>query len=356
MTRSHDDVTNTAAQPRTDDPRVAVDPPQSPAVTIGIDVGGTKILGVTVVGDRVVDRERVPSTTPESDVVEQIDRVATELLRRADLDGSIGRPEGIGLGIAGFVGLDGVAVAAPNTKGLEGVDLRRLLMDRHGVPVTVDNDANCVAIAAAHGRSTEGGLVAVTLGTGIGGGLVIGGGLYRGRHGFAGEPGHMVVDPAGPPCPCGSTGCWERFASGTGLAWLARRAVDQGRAPSVLAAAGSLDAIEGTTVTRLLGEGDPGAEVVFEEFLFYLTLGTANLIMLLDPAEIVIGGGLTVLGDRLLDGIERSLRENFPAAVQNRTTRVEIAELGEDAGAWGAALLTGRGHPGGDVNVVRSMR
>lgn len=323
-----------------------------PSTMIGIDVGGTKILGVTVSGDRIVDRERVPSTTERSTVVDQIGTVVTELIRRAEADPSIGSPTGIGLGIAGFVGIDGIAVAAPNTKGLEGVDLTALLGARHGIPVRVDNDANCVGIAAAHGRDTDGGLIAVTLGTGIGSGLILGGGLYRGRHGFAGEPGHMVVDPSGPPCPCGGTGCWERFASGSGLAWLARRAALAGLAPSLIEAAGSVDAIEGTTVTRLLDTGDQGAETVFEEFVFYLTLGISNLIMLLDPTQVVLGGGLVVLGDRLLDGIERCLGERFPAAVQNRTTTVVIAELGEEAGAWGAALLAASPMPDGTSRLV----
>lgn len=319
---------------------------------IGIDVGGTKILGVTVVGDRIVDRERVPSTTVDATVVHQIETVAEKLVRRAQADATLGDPAGIGLGIAGFVGMDGVAVAAPNTKDLEGVDLAGLLGEHHRIPVRVDNDANCVGIAAAHGRDTDGGLVAVTLGTGIGGGLIIDGDLYRGRHGFAGEPGHMVVDPSGPPCPCGSRGCWERFASGTGLAWLGRRAAEAGRAPSLIRAAGSTEAIEGTTVTQLVRTGDAAAEEVFDEFLFYLTLGIANLIMLLDPAEVVLGGGLVVMGDRLLEGIDRCLRERFPAAVHDRTTAVVIADLGEDAGAWGAALLAGSWANGGTGSLA----
>lgn len=317
--------------------RTLVDP------VIGVDVGGTKVLGVTVVGERIVDRERVPSSTGSSGVVDQIQLVVERLVRRAEHEDSIGRPRAIGLGIAGFVGLDGVAVAAPNTKGLEGVDLTALLGEQHAIPVHVDNDANCVGTAAAHGRDTRGGIVAITLGTGIGGGLMIGGELVRGAHGFAGEPGHMVVDPNGPECPCGGTGCWERFASGTGLAWLARRAVEEGRGASLVEAAGSVDDIVGSTVTELLMSGDHDAELVFEEFLLYLTIGVANLIMLLDPAQIVLGGGLTVLGDRLLDGVRRILVERFPAAVHHRSTEVVIADLGEEAGAWGAALLARSG-------------
>lgn len=310
-------------------------------MVVGVDVGGTKILGITVAGDRIVDRVRVPSTDGASGVVDQIGLVVDRLIDTASADPHIGTPGGIGLGIAGFVGLDGVAVAAPNTKDLEGVDLAALLTERHGIPVRVNNDANCVAIAAVDGRDVEGGLVAVTIGTGIGGGLVLDGGLLRGHHGFAGEPGHMVVDPNGPPCPCGGTGCWERFASGTGLAWLATRAVERGAARSVVAAAGSVESITGKTVTDLVVAGDPEAMAVFDEFVFYLALGTANLIMLLDPARVVLGGGLTALGDRLVVPLRRCLAERFPAAVRGRSTEIVIADLGEEAGAWGAAMLAG---------------
>lgn len=309
------------------------------SVVIGVDVGGTKILGVTVADGEIIDRELVPSTDGASTVVDQIYTVVAELVARASVNPGIAAPSGIGLGIAGFVGLDGVAVTAPNTKGLEGVDLAALLTGQHGIPVTVNNDANCVAIAAMNGADVEGGLVAITLGTGVGSGLVVNGSLLRGHHGFAGEPGHMVVDPSGPPCPCGGTGCWERFASGTGLAWLARRAVERGDASSILDAAGSVDAIVGRTVTDLLVAGDREAAEVFDEFIFYLALGTANLIMLLDPARVVLGGGLTALGDRLLIPLRQCIADRFPAAVQSRSTEIVIADLGEEAGAWGAALL-----------------
>lgn len=308
--------------------------PADPGV-LGVDVGGTKILGISVVGDRIVDRDRVPSQQEGASVVEQIDLVVGRLIERANR-----MPSGIGIGIAGFVGMDGVAVTAPNTPGLVGVDLAERLGDRYGVPVHINNDANCVAVAAAHDRDVTGGLVAVTIGTGVGGGFMIGRRLLRGHHGFAGEPGHMVVDPNGPKCPCGNSGCWERFASGSGLAWLARRAAGEGRADSIIGAAGSIGAITGRTVTDLLDRGDAAAEAVFGEFTFYLALGIANLIMLLDPEEVVLGGGLTQLGDGLLNPVLECISERFPAAVAHRRTRIAVADLGEEAGAWGAALLT----------------
>ena len=301
---------------------------------LGIDVGGTKILGVRVVDGEIVDRVRIPSQSDGPSVVERIESVVGRLLENAD-----NAPSGVGVGIAGFVGLDGIATTAPNTPGLIGADIGGLLSSRFGLPAFINNDANCAAVAAARGRSADSALLAVTLGTGIGGGFLINGDLFRGKHGYAAEPGHMVVDPNGPECPCGGRGCWERFSSGSGLGWLARRAAVAGNAQSLVADAGSIDAIVGETVSRLLVDGDPDAKAVFDEFVFYLALGVSNLIMLLDPDEVVISGGLVALGHRLTDPLEDVMKVSFPAAVAHRSTRVSIAELGEDAGAWGAAQL-----------------
>ena len=303
---------------------------------LGIDVGGTKILGIRVVNGEVADRIRVPSQGTHSGVVGQIESVIAQLIERSDA-----HPRSVGLGIAGFVGMDGVARSAPNTPGLIGVNLVESLSEKFGLDVFVNNDANCAAIAVAHNRPPSAGLLAITLGTGIGGGFVMDGTLIRGRHGYAAEPGHMVVDPNGPKCPCGNFGCWERFASGSGLGWLARRAADAGRGDLLIAAAGSTDQITGETVTALLGKQNPEAQAVFGEFIFYLALGVSNLIMLLDPQDVVISGGLAQLGDTLIEPLLECIKDQFPVAVTQRETSITVADLGEDAGAWGAALLAG---------------
>lgn len=293
------------------------------------------MLGIRIVDESVVDRQRLPSHGSDSAVIDQISAVVEALIDRSPQP-----PRQIGIGIAGFVGLDGIARSAPNTPGLIGVDLPTLIGERHGIPVRVNNDANCVAVAAAHSRDTTGGLLAITVGTGVGGGFMINRKLLRGHHGFAAEPGHMVVDPSGPECPCGNKGCWERFASGTGIAWLAQRAAQSGEADSVLQAAGTIDGITGEIVSTLVKNGDTAATRVFSEFTFYLALGVANLIMLLDPEEVVIGGGVSELRDLLIDPLKQCIAERFPAAVEHRQTRIVIADLGEEAGAWGAALLS----------------
>ncbi|MGB3410233.1 MAG: ROK family protein [Microthrixaceae bacterium] len=310
----------------------------NPSNVIGVDVGGTKVLSILASTTEIIDREQVASDAGSPEILDQIEASIAALLDRA-----ADSPAAIGVGMAGFIGLDGIARSAPNTKGLIGVDVPGRLHERFGLPVHVENDANCVAIATRDrvGHDTDV-LVAVTLGTGIGGGVIIDGGLFRGTNGFAGEPGHMVIDPSGPLCPCGQRGCWERFASGTGLAWLARRAATAGSADSLVAHAGSAEAIKGEDVSDLAAVGDSEAQRVFDEFAFYVATGVANLIVLLDPQMVVIGGGLASLGYQLLEPLQTALSDHFPSATRNRDTQIVMAPGGPDAGAWGAALLARR--------------
>jgi glucokinase len=308
---------------------------------IGVDVGGTKTLSVLVElpphGGRphVLDRELLPSLAHSDEALGMIVQSVNALMER---DATV--PAAIGVGLAGFVDRRGIVRRAPNTPGLVGVDVAGELGLRFDLPTLVDNDANCAAVAAH--RIVGGGcesLVAVTLGTGIGGGVILDGKLLRGANGFAGEPGHMVIDPDGPLCPCGQRGCWETYASGTGLARLAREAAKTGRAPRLLELAGSLDAIRGEHVTGLLDERDPGAVEVFREFAGYVALGVANLVMLLDPEAVVIGGGMSSHGDLLEQLVGAELESRFTGAVRERNVRIMVTPGGPEAGAIGAAIL-----------------
>ena len=320
--------------------------------TIGIDVGGTKTLGVLVErgpdGVVVVDREQTPSDAGRPEAVDAILRVARTLMDRHADGGPRGvAVDGVGVGLAGFVDPYGVVRSAPNSVGLVGQDVRGRLERELGIPAVADNDANC-AVVAAHAVSAPEArhLVAVTFGTGIGGGLIVDGKLVHGARGFAGEPGHMVVDPTGPRCPCGQHGCWERYASGSGLAWLARVAVERGEAP-VLAALGDAADLRGEDVTALVADGDPGATAVFETYAGWVALGVANLIMLLDPDVVVLGGGVIATGEELLGRVRRIVDERFPAASDSRHVPIVASPGGPEAGALGAALLVHVGARGG---------
>ncbi|HEY3485439.1 MAG TPA: ROK family protein, partial [Ilumatobacteraceae bacterium] len=182
--------------------------------------------------------------------------------------------------------------------------------------------------------------VLVTLGTGIGGGLVAGGQLQRGTNGFAGEYGHVVVQPDGPPCPCGRRGCWERYASGSGLGRLAREAAIGGRAERLVElAGGDPEAVRGEHVRVAAREGDEQTGAVVDEFGRWVALGLVNLANTLDPELFVLGGGLAADGDLYIGAIRRWFVEWLYAPTLRPHPYVEFARLGPHAGAIGAALL-----------------
>jgi glucokinase len=329
--------------------RTALD--REPAA-FGVDVGGTKLHGVAITSAGVLVAEsRAATPTPkraDAPGAAVADAVAAVI---AELEGSVGsRPGAVGVGIPGMLDRRGVLVFSPNLQSATGADFPELFAQRvPGLAPVVENDAYCAVLAehelgAARGRHH---VVMVTLGTGIGAGLVMGGRPMAGRHGFAGEAGHMVVDPSGPLCPCGRRGCWERYASGAGLARLARDASVGGRLPAVVAlAGGDPDAVRGEHVSSAALAGDPDALAVMGELSWWLAFGLANLAAVLDPERFVIGGGLAAgAGDCLLE----PARQAFAALVEGGSLRPPVdivaAALGERAGAVGAALVALGGRP-----------
>jgi len=310
----------------------------------GIDVGGTKILARVLDPD---DRRRsvceVRADTPRG--AEAITGALVGVVRELQVQlrrGGRGDLAAVGLGIAGLVDRGGVLRFAPNLPGVVGYGAGDPLRAATGLPVAVDNDANCATVAEHRigaGRGSDD-VVLVTLGTGIGGGMIVGGALQRGAAGFAGEPGHMVVDPNGPPCPCGRRGCWERYASGSGLGRLARDAADAGRARAVVAlAGGDPEDVRGEHVTRAAADGDPEALAVLRDFAWWVALGVSNLENLLDPEVVVIGGGLAEAGELLLAPTRDAYATLVLGYEHRPPVRIVGAALGKDAGAIGAGLL-----------------
>jgi glucokinase len=318
--------------------------PTTDRLVAGFDVGGTKILGRVL--DPADPRQTLASNRTDTPMGQSaiLGALADAV---ADLDDRLhgaGHPAlgAVGVGIAGLVDREGVLQFAPNLPGVVDFDVAALLSSASGVPVVVDNDANCAAVAehrAGAGRGASD-VVLVTLGTGIGGGVIIADRLIRGASGFAGEPGHMVVDPNGPPCPCGRRGCWERFASGSGLGRLGRDAAEASMADAVVAlAGGEREAVRGEHVTRAAADGDAGARAVLAQFAWWVALGISNLEVLLDPEVVIIGGGLAEAGELLL-APTRAAHQTLAVASEHRTpVRIVGAELGSEAGAIGAALL-----------------
>jgi glucokinase len=308
----------------------------------GIDLGGTKCLALVLDGEQVVGEARVPTPRRGDALVDAMVGAVRQLEATAAV-------EAVGVGAPGLVDREGVLRIAPNLPAAEGMALRSLLGSRLGVPVVVDNDATCAAwgetrLGAARGHHD---VVLVTLGTGIGGGIVTDGRVHRGANGFAGEVGHMVVDPSGPRCPCGQRGCWERFASGSGLGRLAREAAIAGSTPRVVElAGGDPEDVRGEHLTAAAAEGDGPAAEVIERFAWWVALGLANLANIFDPAAFVLGGGLVRSAEALLAPTRAAFAGLLQGAARRPPIAIVAAELGERAGAVGAALLAAGAVPG----------
>ena len=306
-------------------------------VTAGVDLGGTKCLGLALVGGEVAAQVQVPTPQGESALMATMGEVVEALAAE------VGAPmAAVGVGVPGLVDREGLLHFAPNLPGVVGLAVRTELEQRLGLSVQVENDATCAAwgehqLGAARGYDD---VVVVTLGTGIGGGIVSGGQVHRGANGFAGEIGHMVVDPDGPPCPCGQRGCWERFASGSGLGRLAREAAQAGRAARVLAlAGGEVEAVRGEHVTLAVAEGDAEAAAVMGRFAWWLALGLVNLVNVFDPGALVVGGGLIAAGDALFEPTRAAMQQLLAANTLRPEVPLVPAALGARAGALGAASL-----------------
>lgn len=293
---------------------------------IGVDVGGTKCLGILWSDGAIVTEVR--RSTPQ-DPVAMIGAVVEVI---EELSGVLApaRPVmPVGIGMPGLVTRNGVVRASPNLPEVIDLAVGDLVRSRLGRPVSVDNDATCAAVAewrAGAGRGSDD-MVLVTLGTGIGAGIVARGSVIRGTQGFAGEIGHMVVDPDGPPCPCGQRGCWERYASGSALA---AKAVD------VL---GGGDRWSGEDVARLARDGDRRMVGIYREFARWLARGLANITNIFDPDVIVVGGGVARDAALFIDDARTDLAEFVYASSRRDLPRILVAEWDERAGAVGAALL-----------------
>ncbi|MFB9377706.1 ROK family glucokinase [Kineococcus gynurae] len=315
---------------------------------VGIDIGGTKVAAGVVDGEgRVVAQlRRVTPTTSPQGVEDTIAEIVEEFARDHDI-------VSVGIGAAGFVDAERSTVLfAPHLAWRheplrEAVErrVRARLGRRVGRRTVVENDANAAAwgeyrFGAGRGESR---LLCVTLGTGIGGGIVTSGSVQRGRYGIAGEFGHMIVVPGGHRCECGNRGCWEQYASGNALV---REARELARANSPVAhrlldmAGGDPEAITGPLVTEAARGGDPAATELFEDVGRWLGIGIANLAAALDPGTVVIGGGVSDADELLLGPAREAYRRTLTGRGFRPELRIARAELGPQAGLVGSADLS----------------
>ncbi len=303
---------------------------------VGVDVGGTKILGIVTDGITATIEHRELAATPKdpSRFAEGILSVVEHLID------SVPDVAGVGVGVPGLVDHAGVLHYGPNVQGVLGLDIAGELMQRFPLPAVAENDGYLTALTehrlgAARGHDHA---VIITQGTGIGGGLIVGGQVLRGANGFAGEPGHMLINRFGHRCACGRTGCWESVASGAGLANIARELVGEGKAAAILEAAGGEAAIRGEHVSAAYAAGDPDAIEILDRFSWWIAQGIGSLIALLDPSIVVLGGGLSAIADGFIDGVSRQITETVVGGAHRPAVPIVAADFGPEAGAVGAAL------------------
>ena len=310
--------------------------------SIGVDIGGTKIAaGVVSAEGEVLARVRrqTPATDPQAIEEAVVDAVA-ELRAGHEVDA-------VGVAAAGFVDAGrSTVVFAPNLAWRDeplGTDLAAAL----GLPVVVENDANAAGWAEfvhGAGRAVQD-MVMLTIGTGLGGGVIVGGELLRGPHGFAAELGHVRVVPDGHVCGCGNRGCWEQYASGRALVREARAMVTSGGpvAQRLLdLAGGDPGAITGPHVTRAARDGDAAAQDLLADLGRWIGEGAAGMVAVLDSSAVVVGGAVAEAGELLLEPARAAFHRQLPARGYRPEAVLLQAELGNDAGMIGVADLARR--------------
>jgi glucokinase len=305
---------------------------------IGVDIGGTKVLAGEVMPDGTVGRTARRSTPGRLVDVALVENALTEAVLEV-ADGR--RIDGVGLAAAGFVDAAGERVMFAPHLPWRMDPTRARLEARWGVPVALDNDANCAARAEYSFGVARGftDVVMITLGTGIGGSLILGRTLLRGQNGMAGEFGHMQVVPNGQACECGGTGCWEQYCSGNALVRFARAGLGDGETLLDAACGGDPTALTGPMVTDAARRGDAVALGAFDAVGRWLGVGAANLIAAFDPELVVIGGGVSAAGDLLLEPARRALGESLVGVGHREIPRLQQARFGPEAGIVGAADL-----------------
>ena len=310
------------------------------ALTIGVDVGGTKVAaGVVDDQGRILEKVRRPTPSADPEETSAVIAELVELLR-----GKFEDVVAVGLGTAGFVDeTRSTVLFAPNLAWRDE-PIKQKVEDQTGLPVVVENDGNATAWGEARFGAGRGHdyMVLIALGTGIGGGIIIDGELYRGRFGIGAEMGHFRVVPDGRRCGCGNRGCWEQYASGNALVHEAR---ELARVSPVMAGrllelgGGRPEGISGPEVSQAAREGDNAALECFRTVAKWAGQGLADLTAILDPGAFIIGGGLSDAGDLLLDPIRESFENALTGHGHRPPPEILIAELGSAAGIVGAADL-----------------
>lgn len=309
-------------------------------LSLGIDLGGTKILASVVdAKGRVLSCHRSLTPVGQEAVLQAITHSVKRALEEADI--SYSGLTAVGIGAAGLSNPQtGVVYTSPNLPGWQDVPLRDIIAAEVGQPTYLINDADAAALGELYygaGRGVSN-LIYITLGTGIGGGIIISGQVYSGSGGTAGEVGHMVIDDNGPPCSCGNRGCWETLASGKALVAEAKRLIEKQETDTAILeyAGGIMEELKAEHIHQAALAGDELANRLIDRNAYYLGVGLASLINIFNPQVIIIGGGLANMGDMLLlPAYEEAGRRAFRQPYQ--ATRFARPQLGDNSGVIGAA-------------------
>ncbi len=310
--------------------------------TIGIDLGGTNIVA-SVVDDKysIVATSKTPTAMPRTpeEIFDDIARVSAEAVEKAGL--TMDDIDSIGLGTPGTVNADGVIEYA-NNLNFDHVPAKDMIVERLGdKPVFIENDANCAALGEAYAGCGNGAkdFVAITLGTGVGSGIIVDGKIVSGVNHAGGECGHMVIIYDGEDCTCGRKGCWEAYASATALIRQTQKAMEEYPESVMHELAAEEGKVSGRTAFDAMRRGDIAGIKVVDRYIKYISCGLINIVNALQPEIICIGGGICNEGETLLRPLRRYVEAERYSVYSKFQTKIVKAQLGNDAGIIGAAIL-----------------
>lgn len=310
---------------------------------IGVDLGGTNIaVGVVDENYKIVGRGKVKTRCPRP-AAEIFDDIALAV-NMAVKDAGISMDDvvSVGVGTPGSVNKDNGYIEFSNNLEFDRVPAKEMLEERIGKTIYLDNDANCAALGEAIAGCGKGvgNFVAITLGTGVGSGIIVNGKIVCGVNYCAGEMGHMVISVDGEPCNCGRKGCWEQYSSATALIRQTKAAMLEDKDSAMWQLVnGNIDSTSGRTAFDAMRLGDKTAAAVVDKYIYYLSVGIGNVINALQPEIICIGGGISHEGDYLLAPLNKFIEEQRYSIHALKQTKILAAELGNDAGIIGSALL-----------------
>ncbi len=311
---------------------------------LGVDLGGTNIaVGLVDENLKLVLKDSVPTkaTRPISEIMDDMAALCIKVVKKAGVDFS--EVASAGIASPGSIDPANGYVRYANNINLRDYPMAEELMKRTKLKkVFLENDANAAALAEAKAGAGKGAkdVIMITLGTGVGGGIVIDGKLYSGATYCGAELGHTVISVGGRPCSCGRKGCFEAYSSATGLINMTKEAMEEDKASLMWQMMNNEGKVSGRTAFNAAKEGDKSGQKVVDEYIEYLACGLANMINIFDPEVLCIGGGVCNEGDNLLIPLKKKIfGQVYGAATKKDFTEIKIAELGNDAGIIGAAAL-----------------